>query len=539
MKYFPDEPADGVLAKWAVLAVPLLYLVSTLIYAANTAPWGRPVDPESAYTMSGLVATLGYPFMMNLHPGTTTTLLVDVIVRLWAWLVRPSDIVEFGLAHYEAITYVARTVQAVILSGVLVLSGFIVRRATRSAIAAALFQVGPFVNPDTFYFQMLVAPESPMIACAMLGMALAIKAALDEKSPKLWLGAAMGLTFGLGLSAKFLHLPLAVIGVSLLRRPVVLAASVLVAILTFILLNQIFNPWVFSSGYHWLVAIATHKGNYGEGEPGFIDFSTFWPNLGEIFSSGPLVCAVFIVGALVAAAQVLRSRRFLDPISLTLLATFLAFFILLIATAKHYALHYMVASWVLTGGALVLTIIETRRLIPRSSPRALAGVSAAICALLIATTLLAAHREAIAEIAKDERGAKLSQTIMKAAPSCANVSGMYVRAPENLMGLGADTAFGLKEIEDRFSDAYARTHKVPLLDHKIGRDLLYKNFHLYNYAKLAAEYPCIVLRSDRQLAPGSPEDLARLKPDHCVVEGLHVYTVGIACENIRQAAEGG
>src|SRR5262249_37704686 len=133
MKYFPDEPADGVLAKLAVLAVPLLYLASTLIFLANMAPWGRPVDPESAYTMNGLVATLGYPFMKNAHPGTTTILLVDVITRVWAWFARPSDIVEFGLTHYEQITYAARAVQAVILCGVLVASGFIVRTATRSS----------------------------------------------------------------------------------------------------------------------------------------------------------------------------------------------------------------------------------------------------------------------------------------------------------------------------------------------------------------------------------------------------------------------
>jgi hypothetical protein len=537
MKCFPDEPANGVLAKLAVLAVPLFYLVATLIYSANTVAWGQPVDPESPYTMTGLVATLGYPFMKNDHPGTTTILLVDVITRLWAWFTRSSDIVEFGLTHYESITYAARVVQAVILSGVLVASGFIIRGATRSSIAAALFQVGPLVNPDTFYFQMLVAPESLMISCAMLGMAMAIKAALDEKPPKLWFGAAMGLIFGLGLSSKFLHLPLAVIGVSLLRRPLVLVASVLAATLTFILFNRIFNPWVFSSGYHWLVALATHKGVYGQGEPGFIDFSTFWANIGEIFSSGPLVCAVFIVAASVAVAQIFRSRRFLDPVSLTLLATFLAFFVLLIATAKHFALHYMVACWVLMGGALVLTVIETRRLIPRVSPRALAGVSIAVCAILIATTLLAAHRQAIAEIARDERGARLSQTIIETAPACANVSGMYVRAPENLMGLGADTALGLKEIEDRFSDAYLRTHKLPMLDHKIGRDLLYKNFHLYSYAALTREYPCIVLRSYQQLEPGSPAELAKLNPDHCMVEGVHLYTVGIACEKIRQAAE--
>ena len=58
MRCFPDEPADGVLAKLAVLAVPLLYLVTTLVFSADIAPWGRSVDPESQYTMTGLVATL-------------------------------------------------------------------------------------------------------------------------------------------------------------------------------------------------------------------------------------------------------------------------------------------------------------------------------------------------------------------------------------------------------------------------------------------------------------------------------------------------
>jgi len=31
--------------------------------------------------------------------------------------------------------------------------------------------------------------------------------------------------------------------------------------------------------------------------------------------------------------------------------------------------------------------------------------------------------------------------------------------------------------------------------------------------------------------------LLELKPDHCLVEGIQVYTVGIACEKIRSAAQ--
>jgi hypothetical protein len=31
--------------------------------------------------------------------------------------------------------------------------------------------------------------------------------------------------------------------------------------------------------------------------------------------------------------------------------------------------------------------------------------------------------------------------------------------------------------------------------------------------------------------------LLELKPDHCLVDGIQVYTVGIACEKIRSAAQ--
>jgi hypothetical protein len=126
---------------------------------------------------------------------------------------------------------------------------------------------------------------------------------------------------------------------------------------------------------------------------------------------------------------------------------------------------------------------------------------------------------------------------MEAGPSCANVSGMFVRAPENELNHGADMTLGYPKIEDEFSEAYARAFKVPLLDHSFYRNLLQKNFHPYSYAQLAAEYPCIVVRTSRELDARTSSGLLELKPDHCLVQGIQVYTVGIACEKIARAAQ--
>ena len=72
-KHFPDGVARG-WASYAVFAFPIFFLVLGLIYSDCMPPWGRQVDPESAYAMNGLAAADGYMFMKNDHPGTTTTL---------------------------------------------------------------------------------------------------------------------------------------------------------------------------------------------------------------------------------------------------------------------------------------------------------------------------------------------------------------------------------------------------------------------------------------------------------------------------------
>jgi len=382
MKYFPDEPATGVWARYAVAALPLVYLIVALLYSANSAPWGRQVDPESAYAMNGLAWAAGYPMMKNDHPGTTTILLTGLVIKLWRFLAGEPDVVEFGLKNFDAIIYASRAAEALILSGALLASGVIVRNATRSSLAAMLFQVAPFVSAEALHFEVMLVSESLMVSSAIVGMALVLKAALDERPPTVGLGAAQGLTFALGLSSKFLHLPLAILGVSLLRNRWAFGIAFLTGIVSFFLFNRVFNPLVFSGGFHWLVSLATHKGIYGEGEAGFIDFGVFWSNMGEIISAAPVIAAVFMAGVSIALARMATGRRYLDAVSLTLVASFFAFAALLVATSKHFHLHYMLASWVLTGGVLVLTVIEARRLFPKVSPRVILGSARAGLRLL-------------------------------------------------------------------------------------------------------------------------------------------------------------
>jgi hypothetical protein len=533
MKYFPDAPAQSPFARSIVFGLPLLYLAVALGFSAHSAPWGQRVDPESAYAMNGIVAALGYGFMKNDHPGTSTILLVDIIVRVWTFLTGRTDTVEFSLKNYDAIIYAARAAEALIMTAALAAGGSMVRTATRSAIAAVLFQVSPFLSVEAMQLEADLTPESLMVSSAILAMAIAVKAALGDRPPTPALAVLSGLNFALGLSSKYLYLALAPLGLCFVRNPRAMAAALVTSILAFVLFNRIFNPLVFSSGFHWLVSLATHKGTYGQGEPGFIDIHQFWANMADLLRVAPLVNALFGLAALTALARMIKSGRYLDPVSLTLLGAFLAFVIQLVATSKHFAVHYMFASWVLSGGVLVLTIVELRRLLPALPSTLLAGAGALVCGYLMVTTLAELRQATVELVALNDTGARLSSAVAAAGPVCADVSGMFVQAPENAINHGADMAFGTPEIENRFSEAYGRLFKAPLLDHKINRNLLYRNFLPYDYTRLAADYPCIVVRSFRLL--DGPPELLRLNPEHCPVGGVEVYTVGIACSRIERA----
>src|SRR5712671_6195017 len=123
MKYFPDEPASGVWARWAVAALPLVYLAVALIYSANSAPWGRSVDPESAYMMNGIAWAAGYGMIKNDHPGTTTTLLSGLVTKLGALVGGHPDVVEFGLKNYDALIYASRAAQVFLMAAALLAGG--------------------------------------------------------------------------------------------------------------------------------------------------------------------------------------------------------------------------------------------------------------------------------------------------------------------------------------------------------------------------------------------------------------------------------
>ncbi|MET4798986.1 hypothetical protein [Bradyrhizobium sp. LB11.1] len=186
----------------------------------------------------------------------------------------------------------------------------------------------------------------------------------------------------------------------------------------------------------------------------------------------------------------------------------------------------------------MLVVVQIRRLVPAIPSAAVSLIAGSLCAATAAVTLIDARAVALQSSSSNAIGARLSKSVVAAGSACANVSGMFVRAPENDMNHGWDMTlqlWGDQAMRERLSRGYEAAFAVPLLDHNTYTHVLKNNFRATSYAKLAADYPCIIVRSPWELSEETSIGLLTLNPDHCVIEGIRVYTVGLAFAKVQSS----
>jgi hypothetical protein len=517
--------------RMTLLVLPILYLVVALWYSAHNAPWGRNVDPEYAYAMNSLTWAGGGAFHKADHPGTTTLLLGGLVIKALA----PRDsILEYGAKNLPYIIYVCRAVEIILLSLALLVSGEMVRRSTRLSFAI-IFQTAPFLDFEMFRNSTLLEPESLLISLTLLGTAMTLRAALAER-PTIRSGIALGVNFALSLSSKILAAPLAIIGMAaLLKSPLALLASILSAWLFFWYFNETFNPEVFSTGKLWLISLFTHKGRYGTGDPGFIDWTSFLPNMLLIVEAAPQIFVAFALGCLVSMRRIIITGDYRDRVSLTSIAFSISLALLMVATAKHFAVHYMIAGWATCTGAIVLLLVEVDRSLQPIKRYAPIGFAVA-CVATIAVSLLAVDRNARQLKAENLAGAAISQSIAERASSCDNVTGTFLNDPDDAVSFGVENALGTAKELNAFVEAYKHVFRAPMFEHGYYQPGLHRYFQPYSYARLSGEYPCIVVRHFTALTPEQDPELFNLHPETCNLGQQRIYTVGISCAAVIGSA---
>ena len=388
MKYFPDGPANAAWARYAVAILPLLYLAVALLYSANSAPWGRQVDPEirlcdERSCFRGRLSddekrSSGHH---DDPAGRNCRQVVGVAVRpLRYGRIRPAELrrVHLCLARGRGLDPVGRIAgrrcHGQKRRAKLACGDGVSDRPLRQPRRTAFRSHADSGKPDGVMrdFRNGDRPQGRPRRTAADGWARGGAGAdirawafveIPVSAARHYRGVFSGSWRAFRRSLAGRHIRI------FPDQPHPQSDSSLPAAITG------WSAWrptrAFTARASRALSTSTCSGR-------------IWPT---IITASPLITAVLLAGVLAALARMLSSGRYLDPISLTLVACFLVFAAQLVATSKHFNLHYMMASWALTGGVLVLTVIEVRRLFPNLSPRLAASVAAAVCAILLSTTL--------------------------------------------------------------------------------------------------------------------------------------------------------
>ncbi|HKI88341.1 MAG TPA: hypothetical protein VKA38_04880, partial [Draconibacterium sp.] len=237
---------------------------------------------------------------------------------------------------------------------ILLLLGYVATKKTGSVWMALLLQVITFISANTLdHVWTKVSPEPVLffITCTYVIFILLVYADNRFSLKYVFLFA---LITGAGLATKATFLPLMLFPTILfpgIKKKLIYIGSVVVSFVFFTI------PAIpqYKQMYFWFRDLIDHTGKYGHGQKGFIDASTFFPNILKIIENNPIFGTVAILSFLVLIIYFFQTKRNAGENKLQMEARILLaltitniFGILLVA--KHYhANHYLIPVMLLTG----------------------------------------------------------------------------------------------------------------------------------------------------------------------------------------------
>lgn len=348
----------------AVGTVPL----GLRIMAARGPHWlGHNNDPHYHYLVNSLnVATFKAPGHVE-HPGTTIQLIGAAAIRVKHFFAGKGDIVRDVLGNPEpytdAISHALLTIHALTVLA----AGIIAFKATGNIFLALLIQIGPHVCVSSLDSLARPKPESFLLSLSCLMGAL-VTAFLwkRDSSARVRTAVMLGIVAGLAVVTKVTAATLAILPLVMLDdRRNKLAYGLAVLLSAFIAFLPVIIGSNFTVFLNFIMKLSTHTGLYGQGAPGFIDFSAYTAAIWDLAKYERFLFLVVCYAAgLVVWARATTSENFEleGPLRRGLLAVTLLMVFQILITAKHPLYHYLVPALGLMGlsGALMLGILLER-----------------------------------------------------------------------------------------------------------------------------------------------------------------------------------
>ncbi|HLO58375.1 MAG TPA: hypothetical protein VK179_06510 [Bacteroidales bacterium] len=341
----------------AFLPIPLVYFGLCLIYIRLIVSYATSgIDPEFNYLFNGILLS-HLKFHLNAigHPGTPIQVLIAVVSRV-IHLFRPGgtlwdDVILNPDIYIRSVLYTA----AVINASVLFFTGRFMYRKTGSLIASLIIQLTPFAFVLTLEESNRMMPEliMPSIICLWIILLIKVLKNDDSRYPLLF-----GLLASFSLSDKLTFIPFVFLPMFLIqgaKSKLNYMGWLIVSFLVFAF-PVMFNSHKFIT---WVTDLFTHKGVYGSGEKGIIDWNTFVNNLRFIL--GNTIQILIPVAFLIVLTVYMALSGKIKKRAIYLVAGLIFVFALQYAiTAKHFAFYYLTPTLLMAvfAGYLVYELLK-------------------------------------------------------------------------------------------------------------------------------------------------------------------------------------
>ncbi len=321
-------------------------------------------DPDYAYLLNGLDIVIGHAPSHVDHPGTPIQMLIAVIIAI-TWLVTlpahgldtiQDHVLRHPLFYMEAVNAVFGTG----ILGALLFFCRCIRQGGAPIAAAAVGIAVMFTSYAPRFIFHRIMPEPVLFAGALVLAGLIARCALDPKNfPQTRNYSIMlGVVIGFCLTAKVTSAPL-LLAMLFLDNGKARIAALIAAVLSaaFFLLPAMFHFYQMVRGY---IHIATHRGEYGGGQSGFVSATDLWNNIQILFGgAGETFLSVTLFLFCLFLFSVLR-KPLPGKVYRALLVTVLVIVAEILLVAKQPRPYYLVPvlPFVALGNTLLVSLVS-------------------------------------------------------------------------------------------------------------------------------------------------------------------------------------
>lgn len=353
--------------------------------------WGNfyqlSVDPEYTLLYNGIIVSTG-SFAINFidHPATPTIFISGISSLLVRLFTAEGSYVQDFLRRPETYLHASQAFQLLLTLFCCLYASIKIEKFSNRKWLSFIPIVGLFSHYHLVEISIRFLPETTILLPLLLLMALLIQYIYHGEKIEVQkkLSWQIPLLVAFGIACKLSFAPFILLPISLFSKNKHMLLKTLRNTFLFSLLFAYPLFTNFSHASQWIGNMLSHSGKHGAGENNFIAFEKLPLNFKELLADNPFFWFLLLSNAFIlihlyfmpyASQMVKRSRQVL--IGLLLSTGFLVILIL-----KHFALHYLMPFYVLSGLLLAFLLLYFQ-LIFNYSYKYQAAILAGTSALLL------------------------------------------------------------------------------------------------------------------------------------------------------------